>query len=119
MRSDDKAMEGQWSDREGELLELFELCFAKVGLTQYASQGSGGYVTMLRDGGRKCSCACGLGELCMASRLTNQNESGRFKFAFDLPIKDWLHAALTSISSERIRGASVATGGVKCSSNAS
>src|SRR5437660_4754276 len=94
-------------------LQTFELRFAKVRLSENASQRSRRHFSMLRNCRRQHSFIGSLAELYVTSSLTNLNESCRFKFTLDFRIKNRSHAALMSISSERTCGAIVATGGVK------
>lgn len=84
-----------------------------MGLAQDAPERSRRDFTMIRNGGSERALASGLGELHVTPGLPDFDKSGRVKFAPNLAIGNRPHAALTSISRERICGATVATGGVK------
>jgi hypothetical protein len=84
-----------------------------MGLTQDAPEVSRRDFSMFRNGRSERAFASGPGELHVTSGLTNLHESGGLQFALYFAIRNGPHAALTSISSERICGATVATGGVK------
>jgi len=73
-----------------------------MGLAQDTAQCSRGHVTMFRNCGRESTFACCFRELHVASGLANFNKPGRVKFTSYVAVRDRPHAALTSISRERI-----------------